>query len=127
MTFVPHAKIPRYLGLADFAVTPVRPVPTKRYCTPIKDGEYWALGLPVVITANISDDSQIISETAIGAVLQDLNVDAYHTAVQQIDHLLHKPRKENYDAIRAIAKKYRSFEIAERVYSQVYHKIGSTS
>ena len=46
MAFVDHRDVPRYMGLADFALTPVKPVPSKRYCSPIKDGEYWALGLP---------------------------------------------------------------------------------
>ncbi|HEX8921719.1 MAG TPA: glycosyltransferase, partial [Pyrinomonadaceae bacterium] len=47
--FVAHELIPKYIGLGDFAINPVKPVPTKRYCTSIKDGEYWAMGLPVVI------------------------------------------------------------------------------
>ncbi len=48
--FVPHHEVIDYMGLGDFALTPVKPIPTKRYCSPIKDGEYWALGLPVIIT-----------------------------------------------------------------------------
>ena len=55
--FVAPHEVPDLMGLADWALTPVKPVPTKRYCTPIKDGEYWALGLPVMITSGISDDS----------------------------------------------------------------------
>ena len=38
--FVNHDEIPSYLQLADFALNPVKPVPSKRYCTSIKDGEY---------------------------------------------------------------------------------------
>lgn len=38
--FVPHAEVPKYIGLADFALRPVKPLPSKRYCTPIKNGEY---------------------------------------------------------------------------------------
>jgi len=47
--FVPHQSIAAHLSLADFAINPVKPVPSKRYCTSIKDGEYWAMGLPVII------------------------------------------------------------------------------
>ncbi len=118
MKFVPHIEIPQYIGLADFALTPVKPIPTKRYCTPIKDGEYWALGLPVVIPARISDDSDIIENNSIGAILNDFNKRAYQMAVESIDVIRKQP--DIRSRIRNIAKKYRSFEIAENVYKHVY-------
>jgi len=118
MKFVPHNEVPRYMGLADFALTPVKPIPTKRYCTPIKDGEYWALGLPVVISANISDDSDIIETNHIGVVLKTLDLEEYQSAVLKIDELRMQP--ELRDRIRNIARKYRSFEIAEDVYKKIY-------
>ena len=119
MRFVPHQEIQRYLKLADFALTPVRPVPTKRFCTPIKDGEYWALGLPVVISENISDDSEIIEKNNIGFVLKAFNQDAYHQAVLKIDELRKQPDVRN--RIREIAQQYRSFDIALPVYKKVYN------
>ncbi len=123
--FVPHADMPRYMGLGDVAVTPVRSVPTKRYCTPIKDGEYWALGLPVIITPDISDDSRIIAENGIGAVLEGLNVVAYEKAVRTIDHLLTSvENKELTERIRAVAVRYRSLGVAEHIYRTIYGQQG---
>jgi glycosyltransferase involved in cell wall biosynthesis len=118
MKFVPHNTVPRYMGLADFAITPVKPIPTKRYCTPIKDGEYWALGLPVVISENISDDSDIIETNNIGAVIKTFDKKAYQNAVLKIEMLRKEPGLK--DKIRSIAKQYRSFDIAEKVYREVY-------
>jgi glycosyltransferase involved in cell wall biosynthesis len=119
-TYVPHHSIAWYMGLGDFAITPVKPVPSKRYCTPIKDGEYWALGLPVVIPANISDDSEIIEENSIGAVLSTFDKPAYKEAIEKIDTLLQQPKDQTFNKIRAIANRYRSFQIAEKVYRQIY-------
>ncbi len=118
MKFVPHNEIPLYIGLADFALTPVKPIPTKRYCTPIKDGEYWALGLPVVISANISDDSDIIETNDIGVVLKKFNHEAYQLAVLKIETLLSQTSLR--DKIRKIAKQYRGYDIAENVYQAIY-------
>lgn len=118
--FVPHHEIPRYLSVADFALTPVKPVPTKRFCTPIKDGEYWAMGLPVVITDGISDDSEIIRTEAIGAVLDQLDSVGYRKAIVSIDRLLGMPQQELKAKIREVASRYRSFDIANRVYEQLY-------
>lgn len=118
--FVPHAEISDYLGLGDFAITPVKSVPTKRYCTPIKDGEYWALGLPVVISAGISDDSDIIEEHKAGAVIRNNCREDYQLAVEQIDALLQMPRMSIFERIRPLAEKYRDFSIAEKAYRTVY-------
>jgi hypothetical protein len=63
--FVSHSEIAAHLSLGDFGLNPVKPVPTKRYCTSIKDGEYWATGLPVVITRDISDDSGSLKTKAL--------------------------------------------------------------
>ncbi len=121
--FVPHREIPNYMGLADFGLTPVKPVPTKRYCTPIKDGEYWALGLPVIITKNISDDSDIIEEEEIGYVLQDLTLKEYKSAVEKIDAILSDDHEKTTLKIRTIAEQYRNFSLAEDVYRSIYGKI----
>ena len=86
--FVNHSEIPRYIGLADFAISPVKPVPTKKYCTPIKDGEYWAMGLPVVITPGISIDSEIIKENRAGAILESFGEVGYANAISRINLIL---------------------------------------
>ncbi|WP_448697805.1 hypothetical protein ACFGVR_13500 [Mucilaginibacter sp. AW1-3] len=120
--FVPHNEVPKYLSIASFAFTPVKPVPTKRYCNPIKDGEYWAMGLPVVITANISDDSDIIEANNAGAVLKELTTIEYIQAVKKIDVLLQGDNDELKGRIKALADKYRTFDIAETVYKKIYSK-----
>ena len=121
--FVLHADIADYIGLGDFAITPVKPIPTKRYCTPIKDGEYWALGLPVVIPSNISDDSDLIAENRIGAVLTQFDSDSYEKAIRSIDSLLQQREHSHLsNQIRDIAVHYRNYSIAREVYEKVYRE-----
>ncbi len=119
--FVPHAEVPQYIGLGDWGITPFIPVPSKRYGTPIKTGEYWAMGLPVVITPNISDDSDIIAQHQIGAVIPTLDRQGYQQAIDQIDHLLSTQNPDDLSRkIRNIAHEYRGFHLAELVYQDVY-------
>ena len=107
--------------LADFALTPIKPIPSKQYSTPVKDGEYWALGLPVIITPNISDDSEIIEAKGIGAIISTLDEAGYKKAVEQMDQLLSStPRAELHDRIREVAVEHRSFAIAGKVYTTIY-------
>lgn len=119
--FVKHSEIADYIGLGDFGITPVKSVPTKRYCTPIKNGEYWALGLPIVITKNISDDSNIIQEHNIGSVIEKLDANSYRKSIMEIDNLINSNTKEElYNKIRSIAIEYRSFNIASDIYRKIY-------
>ncbi|TAL43692.1 MAG: glycosyltransferase [Chitinophagaceae bacterium] len=117
--FVSHQEIPAYLSLGDFAINPVKPVPTKKYCTSIKDGEYWAMGLPIVITPDISNDSEIIEKEKIGVVVNFAEKAKLSEAVIQIEKLLLK-NSEMKKIIRKVAEKYRSFENARSIYQKIY-------
>ena len=116
--FVLHTEVPRYMHLANFGICTIRPVPSKRYGTPIKNGEYWAMGLPVIIPKNISDDSGIIANNKIGYVLNEFSESEYKKALLQLDDLF----KENglQKRIRAVAEKTRNFRQAEVLYSVIY-------
>ena len=116
--FVFHDEIPSYLSLGDFALNPVIPVPTKKYCTSIKDGEYWAMGLPVVISPNISDDSGIIEKEGIGVVMNFANKDEYERALNRMVDIMNNPDLKK--SIREVGEQYRSFKIAENVYKEIY-------
>jgi glycosyltransferase involved in cell wall biosynthesis len=119
--FVAHAEVPKHMGLGDFAVNPVKPVPTKRYCTSIKDGEYWAMGLPVVIPPRISDDSEIILERRVGSVITEFSAEAYLRSVREIDEMLKAySADELCDKVRRVAVEYRNFSIADHIYRDIY-------
>lgn len=119
--FVPHSEVARYMGMADFAMCTFKPVPSRRYGSPIKNGEYWALGLPVAITPGISNDSDIIAENNAGAVIETLDEASYTKAIKKIDSIISsQSRAEVYAKIRPLAEKYRNFSIAEDVYKSLY-------
>lgn len=118
--FVEHREVSRYMRLADFALNPVKPIPSNRYCTSVKDGEYWAMGLPVVIPPGIGDDSDIVEEEGIGVILRGFADHDLQRAVEEVDQLLHQPRHELAERIRAVAVRHRSFDMADRVYGSIY-------
>jgi glycosyltransferase involved in cell wall biosynthesis len=116
--FVPHHQVPTYMSLATFGICPLKPIPSKKFSTPIKNGEYWAMGLPVVITKDISVDSDLITKENIGYVLADLTEAEYLNAIEKIDSLLNTPGLK--ERIRKVAISNRSFTLAEAVYRQIY-------
>lgn len=54
--FLDKNEVPAYLSAADIGFCGIRPLPSRRYSSPIKNGEYWACGLPVLIPKGVSDD-----------------------------------------------------------------------
>ena len=124
--FVPHDQIANMMGLADFALCPVKPVPSKKYCSPIKTGEYWALGLPVIIPSNISNDSEIIAQNNAGYVWKEISEKEFLNSIHFIEELISKNSIQNlYAQIRPLAEKYRNFSNAENIYQSIYSKLTS--
>lgn len=119
--FVPYSEVPKYMAQADFAINPVKPVPTKRHCTSIKDGEYWAMGLPVVITKDISDDSALISNTNLGVVIENYNEEGLKKAALKIKDML-LSEVDHADRIRSLAIRYRNIESQKSIYELIYSK-----
>jgi hypothetical protein len=116
--FVSHHEVVEYLNIADFGITPVKPVYTKKFCSPIKNGEYWAMGLPVIITRDISIDSGIILQYNAGYVLDQLSYDEYIKSVQNINQIITNP--EHKKQIRILSVHYKNNLTAKKIYSIVY-------
>lgn len=117
---VPHADVPQYMAAADFAINPVRPVPSKRYCTSIKDGEYWAMGLPVVLPEGISDDSDLVREHQAGVVVEDWMNGSFDAALDALLELLDSDLATRKKRIIALARAQRDMSVARTAYHQLY-------
>jgi glycosyltransferase involved in cell wall biosynthesis len=121
--FVPQHEVFAWMNAADFAFNPCRPVPSRRHGTSIKNSEYWACGLPVVLARNISDDSDLIEQHKIGAVLENMNGLSYVKAVRTIEQLLSVNRQQLNETISTFARNTRSMHIADEIYREIYGKL----
>lgn len=112
------SEVPEQLALADFALNPQQAVPSKKYGTPVKNGEYWAMGLPIVMMKDTSQDSTFALNYSTGVVLDDLTLASIGTMWDPLQSLLLDPQCSN--RCRDLAIQTRSFAIAEGAYRQVY-------
>ncbi|WPP52611.1 glycosyltransferase [Catalinimonas niigatensis] len=110
-----HFEIPAYLSSADFAFATYNPGKSKAYLSPIKIGEYWASGLPVVLTKGVGDDAEIITKEHIGVLISNEHLGISCIELEALSNILNNPllRKQ----IPVHAKKYRSRKIIGEVYS----------
>lgn len=82
-------EVPDYLSAGDFGFVAVKPVPSKVYCSPIKDGEYWACGLPIITIKGISEDAILAPSKGIGFVLDALDQQSYLAVINQLNDVIH--------------------------------------
>ena len=118
--FVKQGEVVHYLSAADFAFSLHRPTPSKMGISPIKNGEYIANGLPVVIPKGIGDDSEIIEEMGFGVALSDLN-NIDKEGFKSIDRLIGRPR-HLIDKMEAWVQNHRSFSLVKNAYRELLDK-----
>ncbi len=111
ITNVPHNTVPQYLSASDFGMALYKSFPSNKYLSPIKIGEYWANGLPVMLTNGVGDESQFLELESGGALF-----DIYNPipALEKIEMILkstgHRSR------IFKLAEKYRSLSNVRNAY-----------
>lgn len=122
---VAHSDVPSYLSASDFAMSLQKFTPSNAFLNPIKIGEYWANGLPVLITKGVGDDEQIVSVNNIGIVYDVANDTPTQVAVALNSFMNSFDRNDQIqrDNIVAIAEKHRSFEINKKVYDELINSI----
>jgi hypothetical protein len=119
MNCVEHDKVPEFLSAADFAFSLIRPSASRKFCSPIKNGEYWANGLPIVLTKGVGDDEKIVLQTRLGVILDIVN-DNTQSSFTALKELIGLGRTSLAKKIYPIANQYRNFEIITRGYSHVF-------
>ena len=109
--FVHQSKVADYLSASDFAYALIKSKPSTLYCSAIKIGEYWANGLPIVLSKGVGDDAKILEETKLGAIYN----------IEYVNDILSIIQQTNYKAkIVDLARKYRN----PRMIRDGYIKLG---
>jgi len=115
----PHNKISDYLSVSDFAFASIKSSVVSKFCSPVKIGEYWAVGLPIIISEGIGDDSEIIENEGIGAVYTTLT-ESKVRALRKIQSLLGQEGLS--EKIKGLALKHRSFDAVNLVYASIVNE-----
>ena len=118
---VPHASMPEALADADAGLFFLRQGISELGCSPTKIGEYWAMGIPVITTAGVSDTDDIIRELRVGVIIEQHSDDAYRHAARELQELL----SDSNLALRCREAAERYYALAPRCEEQLalYHRV----
>ncbi len=124
ITFVKRQEVPGYLSTADFGFVGVQPYPSKRYCSPIKVGEYWSCGVPILIFKDISDDYLHTRDENLGIVVSDTSDSSLKVMIKRMVQMYQD--KTFYEQVRyncrAFVIKDRSISKAHILYNEIFSK-----
>ena len=84
----PHEEMPARLAGNDAGMVFLTRGISEHGCSPTKIGEYWATGLPVVTTANVSDTDEIVRRERVGVIVEEHSQDGYARALGELLSLL---------------------------------------
>jgi len=88
---VPYAAMPGELSRHDAGLFFLTEGLSEQGCSPTKIGEYWACGLPVVTTPNVSDTDEIVRCEGVGVVVKEHSEAGYSEAIRTLAKLLEDP------------------------------------
>jgi glycosyltransferase involved in cell wall biosynthesis len=86
--FLPHEEIPAELTRHEAGLYFVTPGSSAAGTSPTRVGEYWACGLPVVITRDVSDTQEVIMRERVGVLVREESDVAYREAARELHELL---------------------------------------
>jgi glycosyltransferase involved in cell wall biosynthesis len=88
---VSRPEMPSYLSSADAGLSFRLDAPSQTACSPIKNGEYLACGLPVVTTAGVGDYSELIARSRVGVVVPAVDMLSLQRAARSLKDILEEP------------------------------------
>ena len=71
---VQHDKVPEFLSASDFGLSLNKSFDSGKYLSPVKIGEYWANGLPVLMTEGIGDERNFLEKEKGGVLFNEKNL-----------------------------------------------------
>ena len=116
---LPHRLVPTYLSAADFAFSLQKPLPPMRYISAIKNGEYWANGLPTLLPEGVGDDADIVKNAGAGVCFSQNNKNYLHI-LSKLKPLIALRKRGEYNKIKDLANKYRNKKQMYDVFKKIF-------
>ena len=80
--------VPKELAKIDIGIFFIKPSFSKQSSSPVKQGEFMSMGIPVITNSGVGDSDVIINKYKSGILLSEFNSSNYQKAVNEIDALL---------------------------------------
>lgn len=118
--FVQPDSVFDYLNASDFAFNFHISSNVSNYFSPIKNAEYWSMGLPIIIPTGIGDDSDLVDKFNLG-IVHDFSRKINKKQVDQLLFLIKDSRHKKF--IFKTTLNYRSIDLIQASYLEMFQKL----
>jgi glycosyltransferase involved in cell wall biosynthesis len=118
---VPHSQMPAELCSADAGLFFLKGGIGAESCSPTKVGEYWACGLPVVMSPGIGDLDDLVRERRVGVLVPDSSRAALEKGARDLLSLLRDPEVSR--RCRQVAKDFYALSLGIDAQCALYDKL----
>ncbi|MCB9194907.1 MAG: glycosyltransferase [Flavobacteriales bacterium] len=118
---VRHHEVPNYLSASDFGYSMQNPKPSNLFLCPLKNGEYWASGLPIYSIDDVGDDTTLIKNgNNLGVIFKLNDVESYLNAYQNIKRILEQRSNRLNNEAKNAAEMNRNIGDIKDIYDHLF-------
>lgn len=118
-----YEEVPDYISAADFGLVAVPPLPSQRFRSPIKVGEYLCCGLPYLVCRGVSEDDMVALRDRVGIVVEAFDPAAAQMAAPQLAAFLSEDKSTLRARCRTVGIAYRGLDqflpVADEIFRQL--------
>lgn len=115
----PREKVPDLLSVSDIGLFFIKQVYSKKASSPTKQGEFMALGIPVICNSDVGDTEMVVNSYQSGYVVEKFTGEDYNKAVVGIKALLELDKA----VIIKGAKEYFGLDAGIEKYDSAYRRL----
>lgn len=115
--YVKHNEMPEYLNTADFAFATIKDIKVSKFQSPVKIGEYWACGLPILLSGGVGDESGFIESEKGGILIHNYELSTLKEVINRLKVILNSTITSMH--YHKLALKYRNFDQIKTTYKKV--------
>ncbi|WP_157807235.1 glycosyltransferase family protein [Hymenobacter chitinivorans] len=123
ITRSPYEQVQEYISAADFGLVAVPSLPSQKFRSPIKVGEYLCCGLPYLVCAGVSEDDLVAEKYDVGVVVNDFSEAEALRVYPRVEQLLNAEKTALRAKCRAAGIAYRGLSqyltTADHIFAQL--------
>jgi len=114
-----RTQVPSELSKIDLGIFFIKPTFSKQSSSPVKQGEFMSMGIPIITNSGIGDTDFIINKYKSGLLINQFNDLEYSNAVAKIETLLNYNKQE----INNGSEDYFSLKNGVNSYLKIYENL----
>jgi hypothetical protein len=112
---VPYSEVYKYVSASDIGLVSVPPLPSQKFRSPIKVGEYLCCGIPYIVCKGVSEDDKYALENNVGVVLDNFDRKSIDEHFIEIKNLLNEDKRTLRSKCRKTGLEYRSYSSLKKI------------